>query len=69
MFYASADDTVAATTAMSTNGQLLIGNATNGYPSVATLTVPKQATLFYFKRITQSNTKRYFLKARHENSK
>ena len=29
MLYASADDTIAATTAMSTNGQLLIGNATN----------------------------------------
>ena len=38
MLYASAADTLAATAAMSTNGQLLIGNATNGYPSVATLT-------------------------------
>ena len=45
MFYASADDTVAATTAMSTNGQLLIGNATNGYPSVATLTAGTGMTI------------------------
>ena len=37
LLYASADNVIAATTAMSTNGQLLIGNATNGYPSVATL--------------------------------
>ena len=32
LLYASADNVIAATTAMSTNGQLLIGNATNGYP-------------------------------------
>jgi hypothetical protein len=38
LLYANAADTIAATAAMSTNGQLLIGNATNGYPSVATLT-------------------------------
>ena len=38
LLYASSNDVIAATTAMSTNGQLLIGNATNGYPSVATLT-------------------------------
>ena len=38
MLYASANDVISATTAMSTNGQLLIGNATTGYPSVATLT-------------------------------
>ena len=38
MLYASADNVLSATSAMSTNGQLLIGNATNGYPSVATLT-------------------------------
>ena len=38
LLYASAADTLAATAAMSTNGQLLIGNATNGYPSLATLT-------------------------------
>ncbi len=37
ILYASADDAISATSAMSTNGQLLIGNATNGYPSVATL--------------------------------
>ena len=45
MLYASADDTIAATTAMSTNGQLLIGNATNGYPSVATLTAGTNMTI------------------------
>ena len=38
ILYASATDTLSASAAMSTNGQLLIGNATNGYPSVATLT-------------------------------
>jgi len=38
LLYANTTDNIAATTAMSTNGQLLIGNATNGYPSVATLT-------------------------------
>ena len=37
ILYASADDAISATSAMSTDGQLLIGNATNGYPSVATL--------------------------------
>lgn len=45
MLYASADDTIAATSAMSTNGQLLIGNATNGYPSVATLTAGSNVTI------------------------
>ena len=45
LLYASADDTIAATTAMSTNGQLLIGNATNGYPSVATLTAGTNMTV------------------------
>tara|TARA_S200002703_G_scaffold92660_1_gene80074 strand:+ start:5947 stop:7392 length:1446 start_codon:yes stop_codon:yes gene_type:complete len=45
MLYASATDTVAATAAMSTNGQLLIGNATNGYPSVATLTAGAGMTI------------------------
>ena len=45
LFYASADDTIAATAAMSTNGQLLIGNATNGYPSVATLTAGTNMTV------------------------
>jgi len=45
LLYASADDTIAATAAMSTNGQLLIGNATNGYPSVATLTAGTNMTV------------------------
>ena len=45
MLYASATDSIAATTAMSTNGQLLIGNATNGYPSVATLTAGAGITI------------------------
>jgi len=38
LLYASATDTIAATGAMSTNGQLLIGNATTGIPTLATLT-------------------------------
>ena len=45
VLYASATDTIAASTAMSTNGQLLIGNATNGYPSVATLTAGSGITI------------------------
>ena len=45
MLYASATDTIAATSAMSTNGQILIGNATNGYPSVATLTAGTGITI------------------------
>lgn len=45
MLYASATDTIAATAAMSTNGQLLIGNASNGYPSVATLTAGSNVTI------------------------
>lgn len=45
VLYASATDTIAASTAMSTNGQLLIGNATNGYPSVATLTAGSGMTI------------------------
>jgi len=45
LLYASADDTIAATTAMSTDGQLLIGNATNGYPSVARLTAGTNMTV------------------------
>ena len=45
MLYASATDTIAATAAMSTNGQLLIGNATNGYPSVSTLTAGTGVTI------------------------
>ena len=45
VLYASNTDTIAASTAMSTNGQLLIGNATNGYPSVATLTAGTGITI------------------------
>jgi hypothetical protein len=45
VLYASNTDTIAASTAMSTNGQLLIGNATNGYPSVATLTAGTGVTI------------------------
>ena len=45
MLYASADDSISATSAMSTNGQLLIGNATTGYPSVATLTAGTNVTI------------------------
>tara|TARA_R100001594_G_scaffold144972_1_gene194620 strand:- start:1111 stop:2550 length:1440 start_codon:yes stop_codon:yes gene_type:complete len=45
MLYASADDVISATSAMSTNGQLLIGNATNGFPSVATLTAGSNMTI------------------------
>ena len=45
VLYASADNVIAATSAMSTNGQLLIGNATNGYPSVATLTAGSNMTV------------------------
>ena len=45
VLYASNTDTIAASTAMSTNGQLLIGNATNGYPSVATLTAGSGITI------------------------
>ena len=45
LLYASADNVIAATDAMSTNGQLLIGNATNGFPSVATLTAGANMTV------------------------
>ena len=45
MLYASAANTLAATAPMSTNGQLLIGNTTNGYPSVATLTAGSGMTI------------------------
>jgi len=38
VLYASADDTIAATSSMRTNGQVLIGNSTTGVPSLATLT-------------------------------
>jgi len=45
MLYASATNTIAATSPLATNGQLLIGNATNGYPSVATLTAGTNMTV------------------------
>ena len=45
LLYASAADQISATAAMSTNGQLLIGNATNGFPSVATLTAGANVTI------------------------
>tara|TARA_R110002020_G_scaffold147506_3_gene322897 strand:- start:2954 stop:4450 length:1497 start_codon:yes stop_codon:yes gene_type:complete len=38
MLYANAADSIAATSALSTNGQILIGNATTGFPSVAGIT-------------------------------
>ena len=38
MLYADATDSIKATSAMSTNGQILIGNATTGIPTLATLT-------------------------------
>ena len=38
VLYSSATDTIAATSAMSTNGQLLVGNASTGIPGLATLT-------------------------------
>ena len=45
VLYGSATDTIAGTTAMSTNGQLLIGNATTGVPSVARLTQGSNITI------------------------
>jgi len=45
ILYGKETDVLAASTAMSTNGQLLIGNATNGYPSVATLTAGTNMTV------------------------
>ena len=45
LLYANETDQIAATAAMSTNGHLLIGNATNGYPSVATLTAGTNMTV------------------------
>ena len=45
LLYADSTDSIAATAAMSTNGHLLIGNATNGYPSVATLTAGTGMTI------------------------
>ena len=38
MLYASDTDTIAATAALSTNGQILIGNTTTGIPAVNTIT-------------------------------
>tara|TARA_R110000851_G_scaffold33102_4_gene88246 strand:+ start:1475 stop:2896 length:1422 start_codon:yes stop_codon:yes gene_type:complete len=45
VLYASNTDTVAASTAMSTHGQLLIGNATTGIPAVSTLTAGTNVTI------------------------
>ena len=45
VLYASAADTIAASTPMTTNGQLLIGNASTGAPSVATLTAGANITI------------------------
>jgi hypothetical protein len=45
MLYASDTDTIAATAAMSTNGQLLIGNASTGIPTLATLTAGTGITI------------------------
>jgi len=45
MLYASAANTIAASTAMSTHGQLLIGNATSGIPTVSTLTAGSNVTI------------------------
>ena len=45
MLYASADNTLTATAAMSTHGQLLIGNATTGIPTLNTLTAGTNITV------------------------
>ena len=45
MLYASDANTIAATAAMSTNGQLLIGNTTTGIPTLATLTAGTNVTV------------------------
>ena len=45
MLYASAADTITATAAMSTHGQLLIGNATTGIPTLNTLTAGTNITV------------------------
>ena len=45
VLYASANDTLAATTAMATDGQLLIGHTANGHPSVATLKAVSNRTI------------------------
>ena len=45
VLYASSADVVSASTAMSTHGQLLIGNATTGIPTVNTLTAGSNVTI------------------------
>jgi len=45
LLYASATNTIAASAAMSTNGQLLIGNGSTGIPSVNTLTAGANMTI------------------------
>jgi hypothetical protein len=45
VLYGSATGTIAATTAVATNGQLLIGNSSSGVPSVATLTAGAGMTI------------------------
>ena len=45
MLYASATDVISSTAAMSTNGQILIGNATTGIPSLANLTAGAGMTI------------------------
>lgn len=45
ILYASAANTLAASSPIATNGQLLIGHTANGYPSVATLTAGTGMTI------------------------
>ena len=45
MLYASAANVITATAAMSTNGQVLIGNASTGIPTVSTLTAGSNVTI------------------------
>jgi len=45
VLYASAINTLAASTPLNTNGQLLIGHTGNGYPSVSTLTAGANITI------------------------
>lgn len=45
LLYASAADTLSATSAMNVNGQVLIGNAVSGVPSLATLTAGSNVTI------------------------
>jgi len=45
MLFASAADTITATAAMSTHGQLLIGNATTGIPTLNTITAGTNMTV------------------------